>query len=81
LDRLQSRYGGEIKASGGWSGLNAYSTDPISLPTPATAVDAVASDAKVLTKALHNQMVGYILDQVWRAILIYLAEALRSPPA
>jgi hypothetical protein len=81
LDRIQSRYGGEIKASGGWSGLNAYSTDPISLPTPATAVDAVASDAKVLTKALHNQMVGYILDQVWRAILIYLAEALRSPPA
>ena len=81
LDRIQSRYGGEIKASGGWSGLNAYSSDPIPLPAPATAVDAAPSQAGVSTKPLHNQMVGYILDQVWRAILLYLGEALRPPPA
>jgi hypothetical protein len=81
LDRIQSRYGGEIKASGGWSGLNAHSEDPIPLPTPAIAVVAVPSEAVVSTKPLHNQMVGYILDQVWRAILLYLGEALRPPPA
>jgi hypothetical protein len=81
LDRIQSRYGGEIKASGGWSGLNAYSPDPIHLPTPKAAVDAAPSQAMVSNKPLHNQLVGYILDQVWRAILLYLAEALRPPPA
>jgi hypothetical protein len=81
LDRIQGRYGGEIKASGGWTGLNAYSTDPIPLPTPVTTVDAAPSQATVSTKPLHNQMVGYILDQVWRAILLYLGEALRPPPA
>ncbi|GIU67768.1 DUF4197 family protein [Candidatus Phycosocius spiralis] len=91
LDRIESRYGEEIKTSGGWSGLRAYSSASLGNTRPFLSAEKMIEhpapaqgsqqQGVMSTKQLHDQMITYILDKAWGSILLYLEEALRPSPA